>query len=392
MEKNCRPKSSSKRVVIDLMDSSSSSNSDSDDVEVVVVSSNNKKRPAAVRKKPSSSVTTANGIKKTRQDTKSLEIKQSNDNNTKKFSVASYNIWFNMEANPDERMMALSKALLEQNTNERPLWFVGFQEVTAALWAMLCPVLESAGYRTFCQEEAIFGGHYGVAIAVLTTPDVGVRILQHGFESFPRSMSCQGRGFLHVRARLPHSNQQVVFTTTHLESFMPPGQAGPETYTGSAQRQQQVKLIETFCNNHMKRFPDVCTAMISGDLNWDDERVQSTGADQPLLSIISTGGWTDTWFSIRDQRRRAFMDKNGKIKKKDEPNCFTYDGKENPMLSGSLRRRFDRILFRTQNDTTTTTTTTTTTKTNNNNCRQCYSNRSRSNRYHYMDKAECLEW
>ena len=60
------------------------------------------------------------------------------------------------------------------------------------------------------------------------------------------------------------------------------------------------------------------------------------------------------------------MGKNGQVKRKDEPTCFTYDAKENVMLGGALRRRFDRILVQTRQRpggvvaTTTTTTTTTT--------------------------------
>jgi len=86
-------------------------------------------------------------------------------------------------------------------------------------------------------------------------------------------------------------------------------------------------------------------AFLTGDLNWDDERKRSGGVDKPLLSVvrgpsaISEGGeggdcdhddtakWEDVWLE-----RCAGQE------------GYTYDSKENPMLRGNLRRRFDRCL------------------------------------------------
>ena len=367
MEANNHRKRHPSSEVIDLMASSDSEgdNESENEVEIVKAPSRKKPPPAAAKKKArreplevtqskNTATATSSAASLAASSSKSREKLQQQGKNQRKFSVATYNIWFNMQANPDERMMALSQALLAQNTSDAPLLFIGFQEVTAALWATLKPMLESAGYRLFCQEEAIYGGFYGCALAVLPQTRGGVKIIQHGFQPYRDDITCQGRGFLHVRAQLPDSTKQVLFTTTHLESFLPPGQAGPEKYTGSTQREQQVQAMETFCHHHMKRFPDLSLAMISGDLNWDDERIQSTGEDKELTSVLSSKEWTDTWFSIRDKRRLAVMGKNGKVKKKDEPTCYTYDAKDNPMLGGSLRRRFDRILVRTQNGVSTT--------------------------------------
>ena len=346
--------------IIDLMDSSDSEGEN--EVEIV-------KPPAAKKKAPSYKTndihaSSSKNSPKKREWREPLELKQSKSNaatkpqaqqpgnsTSMKFNCATYNIWFNMQANPDQRMMALAQTLLEQNRSDSPLLFVGFQEVTAALWATLKPAMESMGYRLFCQEEAILGGFYGCGLAVKVRKgdgsSNGVKIIQQGFQSYRPESTCQSRGFLHVRAQLPDQMKtQVLFTTTHLESYLPPGQVGPEKYTGSKQRRQQVQEMEAFCRHHMKRFPDLSMAMISGDLNWDDERIQSVGEDKPLLSVLSSKEWTDTWFPIREKRRQAVMGKNGKVKKKDEPTCYTYDGKENVMLGGSLRRRFDRILVR----------------------------------------------
>ena len=78
---------------------------------------------------------------------------------------------------------------------------------------------------------------------------------------------------------------------------------------------------------------------ITGDLNWDDERKKP--ADDPLLSIINksnddettnTDCWIDAWKTLYPTQRG-----------------YTYDSKLNPMLSGSLRRRFDRCLYSIEN-------------------------------------------
>ena len=352
--------------VIDLMDSSESECEN--EVEIVKSPAVKKKAPPPSSAKTNdSNVSRKKAANQQREWREPLEVKQTksntaakpqpqqgtNSSTSTKFNCATYNIWFNMQANPDERMMALAQTLLEQKnrSDDSPLLFIGFQEVTAALWATLKPAMESMGYRMFCQEEAVFGGHYGCGLAVLVREgdgsSNGVKIIQQGFQPYRPEITCQSRGFLHVRVQLPDEKKtQVLFTTTHLESFLPPGQVGPEKYTGSKQRRQQVQEMELFCHHHMKRFPDLSMAIISGDLNWDDERIQSVGEDKPLLSLLSSKEWTDTWFPIRDRKRQAVMGKNGKVKKKDEPTCFTYDAKENVMLGGSLRRRFDRILVR----------------------------------------------
>jgi len=258
------------------------------------------------------------------------------------FNVATYNVWFG-PPHPSQRMMALSQCLLARNATDKPLYFVGFQEVTPILWATLKPVLESAGYKVYCQD--ISEGGYGCALAVLQTH--GLKIIQAGWQ--PYRSTIMNRGFLHARARLPNSEKQVLFTTTHLESFVGNMMGSGQPYTGSPEREKQIQELETFCQNHMKRFPDLSLAMISGDLNWDDERVQSKGADNILTSVLASKEWKDSWFEIREKRRAALMGKNGKVKKKDEPTMYTYDAKESAMLGGSLRRRFDRILLRTQN-------------------------------------------
>ena len=356
MDDNRKRSKSGKPVVIDLLDSDSESENESnvrnDNTRMVASKKQRREtleeRNRKMNSKPSASSSSSNN-KSNSTSAASLPNTTTQNNNSgnqrTNFCVATYNVWFGAHNLPDcqpypqERMLALSQALLQRNTTGScPLWFIGFQEVTYILYAMLRPVLESAGYKLFCQD---FGANYGCAMAILQSPGCGLKILQHGFQ--PYSVSVQGRGFLHVRAQLPQSTKQVLFTTTHLESYM------SREITSSAERAIQIKELETLCSNNLRRHPEMSLAFISGDLNWDDERVQSSGEDRMLLSLLSSKEWTDSWLPIRDRRRRAAADRNGRVRKKDEPMCYTYDPKANPMMSGSLRRRFDRILIRHQN-------------------------------------------
>ncbi|CAB9507318.1 Endonuclease/Exonuclease/phosphatase family [Seminavis robusta] len=348
--------------VIDLLDS----DDDDDDsvVEVVAVtkkprrdssSNNNDDNQNSKKKKPAKLKDYNDDNNK--QDTSSSAVKPASKASSKfdgptklSFNVATYNVWFGPPSQP-QRMRALAQELFARNTSQHPLWFIGFQEVTLALWATLKPLLEAQGYRVFVQDLGGMDDAYGVALAVLQKEDPfggKLRIISGGWQPYQNSI--MQRGFLHCRCQMPHSNQQILFTTTHLESFLVGGLNG-RPFDGAAQRKEQIIQLERFCINHQNRFPDLSVAIITGDLNWDDERVQATknpGNDPKLLSVLQKSDWKDSWFAVRDKRRRAVADKNGKVKKKDEPQCYTYDCKESAMMGGYLRRRFDRILLRTQ--------------------------------------------
>ena len=225
-------------------------------------------------------------------------------------------------------MRALCRILHEQHSSECPLLLVGFQEVINPLAPYLTAALQSAGYQWFRQPGAAV---YGCAVAVHPS----LRVLDHGW--IPYHPTVMDRGFLYVRAQLPDdpgaapSEKEILFTTTHLESW-----SGPQ-YTGAAQRLLQLQQMEDFCNQQLHSNNNLCLAMMSGDCNWDDERPgRSTPLDSKMSSVLSRGDdWQDSWLT---SSARATKD-----------TCYTYDGKLNPMLSGNLRRRFDRILLRPKN-------------------------------------------
>ena len=259
------------------------------------------------------------------------------------FNVATYNVWFG-PPHQEERMNHLVRSLMEKNEAHCPLWFIGMQEVTPVLLATLKPLLEANGYYVFSQGDA----NYGCAMAVLQKSSSGAavpKLLEKGWRHYEKSI--MNRGFLYARVRLPKSSQQIVFTTTHLESYA--GEIAPgQKYTGSPERALQLPELETFCLNKSKQFQDFSLSIMSGDLNWDDERIQSQGEDKEMLSCLSMKDWQDSWVEVkgREMEKLKAVSKNGKVAKKNVPACYTYDAKENPMLGGNLRRRFDRILIR----------------------------------------------
>lgn len=230
------------------------------------------------------------------------------------FKVATYNIWFGTDGKgspyPKERMEAIVDLLKAQNSDPQcPLLVCGFQEVLPELCdTVLQPMLEKAGYRLFCQP----GIHYKCALAVHRS----LEIVEQGW--CPYNDTEMKRGFLYVRLQLTKSEQQVLFTTTHLESPI-----NKEGTTNTAARVNQIRLLETFCNEQMDGCSNLKTAIIAGDLNWDEQ-----GRDIPLLSSGLETCWNDAWLETCNSPG------------------FTYDCPLNPFLDGDRRVRLDRILVR----------------------------------------------
>lgn len=286
---------------------------------------------------PSSKASSASSSKASASAAASTKVSaslsnKSSDSNSFHWQVATYNVWFGPngrgDPHPDDRMSAACRELLqpqpqpEASSQSPPLLFCGFQEVVPALAEPIHRVMQASGYRIFSQP----GDHYGCALAVLARGPGAVTVLDAGWQGFKETN--MARGFLHVRARLPMTTdgdgneQQVLFTTTHLESW-----TGKDS-TGQTQRVKQLQEMEAFCNQQLATYPNLQTAIITGDLNWDDERRIPT--DDSVSSVLRTE-WKDAWLETRPRPKDT---------------CYTYDGKLNPMLSNSLRRRFDRVLIR----------------------------------------------
>ena len=253
------------------------------------------------------------------------------------FSLTSYNIWFGQgsggEPHPDRRMEAISAII--SDLQPRPL-MIGLQEVTPDLETLLYPLLQSMGYHIVSQPQP--RAHYYVAIAVLTGNVLGgsndnfsAQLVSSGFESYSHTIMARGLLWTHVRLCSGTSSREVFFTTTHLESFLQGGHMG-QPYDGVPQRKAQIQQAAQFCTEYAQKRARhgtrIDAAIITGDLNWDDERKRSTGNDEKMLEVIdSAHAWTDAWLHCRPGE-----------------DGYTYDAKLNDMLRGNLRRRFDRCL------------------------------------------------
>ena len=281
------------------------------------------------------------------------------------FQVATWNVWFGPwgDGNPHAtlRMKAIVQILMQQQQqhpsmpSKPPLYCIGFQEVVAETMRPLKSLLEQQHrYHWFEQPRAAY------KCTMALHPDLV--ILEHGW--IPYADTSMDRGFLYARAQLPpttnHKQQQqqqpneIIFTTTHLESFT------GKDYNGGAQRLVQVQELASFLQKQMSQHPSICLSILSGDLNWDDERRRMTSStaatiDPILLSSIPPV-WKDTWLEVNQPPPPPNTTKKAKTTKTAVVEGYTYDSKLNPMLSGSLRRRFDRVLVRSSSNPTATTT------------------------------------
>lgn len=254
------------------------------------------------------------------------------------FRVATWNVWFGPRGDGDPhagpRMRAIVRLLTDSPAPRtlanpatapppHPLWCVGFQEVIHETSRYLQPALESLGYTYVRQPSPVA---YGCALAVHNS----LEILERDWQAYRGSV--MQRGFLYARVRLPDSDNQMIFTTTHLESW-----AGPQ-HTGASQRVVQLHEMQDFVNRQfVQHAPHLKAAVLTGDMNWDDERARSSrvATIDPAMATILSSEWKDSWLETKTITSKQ--------------TCYTYDGKMNPMLGGNLRRRFDRCLLRAGN-------------------------------------------
>ena len=161
---------------------------------------------------------------------------------------------------------------------------------------------------------------YGVALAVLQRGPHIPTILDQGWCPYPNS--CMGRGFLYVRARLPASSTQVLFTTSHLESPI-----DKEGTTNGPERVRQIRQLEAFCNKQFQLHRNLNIAILSGDMNWDE----SVNDVYLLSTALQSRTWGDAWCELPSSKNNF--------------GGYTFNCAENPFLEGDRRCRLDRILF-----------------------------------------------
>ena len=254
------------------------------------------------------------------------------------FKLCTYNVWFGPHQRdgspfPVERMTAIVDLLQQQHDEKTsPLWFVGFQELVDPLVRVLDPLLRQANF--YIIQQPLYGIlPYGVALAIRQTPEstnnnddgcVYPQILQQGWVPYTRTR--MDRGFVYAHCQYPandgtNSDEECLVATTHLESYLSPQDNGAST------RALQIQELQEFCRDQMQQHAKLKTAVIMGDLNWDDESRKPS--DDKLLSVLGSS-WKDAWL----ETNTVTAQNKG----------YTYDSKLNPMLGGNLRRRFDRCL------------------------------------------------
>ena len=323
--------SMAKKDVIDLCDDST----DDDESVIEIVEQKPKSTAKALSKGQS---TNSNPLPRSKptSTTKSSPDFSSWIDEGQRFQVATYNIWFGPEGNGQpyvrQRMEAIASLLAQEHSEINPLWFVGFQEIVQSTEQVLHPLMENKGYKMITQPYMA----YGVSLAVLTRAGCPCpEIINQGWKSY--ACTKMDRGFCFAHCRLPGPAQdECIVTNTHLESFVPGND-------GSAEREVQVKEAASFCLDIMRTNSRLKVAIIMGDLNWDDGSRKPKDPD--LLGVLNDstnvpgvqGEWEDSWKeTVTDAKDMG----------------YTYDSKLNPMLRGSLRRRFDRVLvFRRKGDT-----------------------------------------
>eukprot|EP01083_Nonionella_stella_P031537 86352_1 len=284
-----------------------------------------RKRKLSPKSSSSASSASASALSSARTENQSRANKDTSRSDLS-FSILSYNIWFG-DPHPTERMERISEIISELQC--RPI-FLGLQEVTPALLRDLSPLLQSMGYRIICQEDVT----YGCALGILTSPSEeasnSVTLLQSGFQPYRESRMARGLLWLHAAI----GDYEIFFSTTHLESFI-------RGNDGSRERVLQLKEANEFIRQFVSGTNrSIDLAMITGDLNWDDERKRSKGTEPNMLDTINENenvagrysSWHDAWLETR----------RGKA---DDHDGYTFDSKLNPMLKGNLRRRFDRCLY-----------------------------------------------
>lgn len=244
------------------------------------------------------------------------------------FGIGTYNVWFGSDGRgapyPEARMKAIVQALMQERRNTH-LVAIGFQEVIPTTSAMLESELTRNGYLLLKQPT----NSYGCALAVLVSDDGPAnasQLMDSGWKSYPGT--AMGRGFLWAHLKLPNM-QEILVTTTHLES---PVDAGG--ITNRREREVQIQLLESFCNEQLQKRPTLAASIITGDCNWHD---QVSGAADLISSLHQPDAWTDAWLATHHA--------NGN----DDPG-YTFDCIRNSLLTGERQSRLDRILICSQKD------------------------------------------
>ncbi|KAK9908629.1 hypothetical protein WJX75_000659 [Coccomyxa subellipsoidea] len=211
---------------------------------------------------------------------------------TPPISVLTYNVWFEEEVALEERMAAIGDVIVETGFPT----VICLQEVTDSIFALL----SSAPWMK--QYEACPAGGQAYYTALLYRRDAVTGAQPACLHRFPGS--CMGRGRQEVT--LSFGDKSCRFVTSHLES--PCGWNQPMAEQRLIQCKTTLAALDAAGEGNV---------IFAGDLNW-------LPADGPLPL---TDGWVDAWSELHSEEAG-----------------YTYDGKQNPMLTTKHRTRLDRVL------------------------------------------------
>lgn len=137
--------------------------------------------------------------------------------------------------------------------------------------------------------------------------------------------SQMGRYLILCPIRLDDARRTVVYAaTSHLESPVAPHQGGKADLFGPERKQQlreSLQLLDdgAYCRNQ--------NVVFAGDMNWR-EPTKTKQNDGDMKDHLPAQ-WVDCWERLRPGE-----------------DGFTYNAKANGMLTGYLRNRLDRVLFK----------------------------------------------
>eukprot|EP01023_Acetabularia_acetabulum_P026651 TRINITY_DN2527_c0_g1_i5.p1 TRINITY_DN2527_c0_g1~~TRINITY_DN2527_c0_g1_i5.p1 ORF type:complete len:348 (-),score=44.25 TRINITY_DN2527_c0_g1_i5:343-1386(-) len=213
----------------------------------------------------------------------------------KRFSVLSYNIWFDPVCF-NQRMAAIIDIIKEENLPD----VIMLQEVT------------HQSYQIF-SSQAVLKKNYRISQASRNMPYFTVlmcrvdTVAKNGkpFQIIPFQNSHMGRDVKFMDCEV--CNEKFRFATSHLESPIPGNQ-----YT-TARQQQFTQAIQNLDQ------PGI-VVVYGGDMNWDDKRDGEMKIPEH---------WQDSWTATHPGNPGP-----------------TYDGVNNGMLSNRMKSRLDRIVFK----------------------------------------------
>ncbi|KAJ1449814.1 Endonuclease/exonuclease/phosphatase [Pelagophyceae sp. CCMP2097] len=214
-----------------------------------------------------------------------------------------YNVWFEYPETFPDRMAAISRII-----DEAGAAVVALQELTHETDGLLAAALSRAGFGTLARQETNAPYFCGLA----TRKPLGALC---GIRTEPYAATLMGRGLLIGRAHWAGVGD-VVFGSTHLESFVGRDQQPEVLRNRNAQLAQATQLLSAEAQRH-----GCVAAVLMGDFNWKE-------ADDGDALKAAGEGWTDAWVDCG--------------KRKDSEH--TYNGVENLMLGNRYKSRFDRVL------------------------------------------------